>query len=291
MEPASTGALTLLLTGLVLGVRHGIDWDHIAAIADIAGTTTTVDGAEDTHARTRSRVGGGNRGVLLGQVERRALWLSFLYAIGHAAVVIVLGLAALAFQALLPEWLDPIMERVVGVTLLVLGLWVFYSLAQYARGEGEFRLQSRWMVVFAGVRYATSWARARLTGHPHSHRLHVDQYGPRTALGVGMIHGIGAETGSQVLLIAAIGGAANQGLGVGMMMAFVVGLIISNTIIALLAATGFISSVRARPFYLAIGVLTGLFSLVVGTFFALGMGNELPNLQDLFGFLGGSAEG
>ena len=31
----TASALTLLTTALLLGVRHGIDWDHIAAITDI----------------------------------------------------------------------------------------------------------------------------------------------------------------------------------------------------------------------------------------------------------------
>ena len=45
----------------------------------------------------------------------------------------------------------------------------------------------------------------------------MSSYGPRTAFGVGIIHGIGAETGTQVLLIAAVGGAAAAGLGVPML--------------------------------------------------------------------------
>jgi len=35
---ADLGALALIATGLGLGLRHGIDWDHIAAITDITGT-------------------------------------------------------------------------------------------------------------------------------------------------------------------------------------------------------------------------------------------------------------
>lgn len=30
-----TGGLALIVLGFVLGLRHGIDWDHIAAITDI----------------------------------------------------------------------------------------------------------------------------------------------------------------------------------------------------------------------------------------------------------------
>jgi len=35
--PAEIG-MALLGTGLGLGLRHGIDWDHIAAISDVAGS-------------------------------------------------------------------------------------------------------------------------------------------------------------------------------------------------------------------------------------------------------------
>lgn len=275
-QTAVLSAAGVLTTGLLLGIRHGIDWDHIAAITDIASTTTTVEATESPQSSWA-------------RVERHALWLSFLYAVGHALVVLALGLAALSFAALLPAWIDPIMERVVGLTLVVLGVWVFYSLVQYARGRSDFRLQSRWMVVFAGVRHLAGRVRARATGHPHGEQLHVEQYGPRAALGVGMLHGIGAETGSQALLIAAVGGAADQGLGVAMLLTFTLGLVIANTLIALLASTGFITSARAKPFYLVLGASTGAFSLFLGLAFLLGVGTGLPELDAVFGFIGGSA--
>ncbi len=281
------GALSLLGTALLLGIRHGIDWDHIAAISDIATTTTAVESVEATSVAGR---GGGRgrmgwRGPSFSRLELRAMWLSFLYAVGHSSVVFLLGLLALSFVAILPDWIDPVMERVVGVTLVLLGVWVFYSLAQYVRGVGDFKLQSRWMLVFAATRHAWRKVEARVHGHAPAEPFHVDQYGPRTAYGVGMIHGIGAETGSQALLIAAVGGAASQGLGVGMLLAFSVGLVISNSIIALLASTGVISSARAKPFYVSVGVLTGLFSLAIGAVFLLGLGTELPDLSELFSFI------
>lgn len=283
------GGLSLLGTGLLLGIRHGIDWDHIAAITDIASTTTATEVAESappgaSPARPRPT------GPTFGQLELRAMGLSFLYAVGHAAVVFLLGLLALAFATILPEWIDPLMERVVGITLLILGVWVFYSLAQYLRGKGEFRLRSRWMLVFAGVRHAWHRLQHALAGQHHHEEFRVDQYGAKTALGVGMIHGVGAETGSQALLIAAVGGASSQGLGIAMLLAFTVGLVLSNTVVAVLASTGFISSSRARPLYLAVGLLTGVFSIVIGAFFALGLGTELPDLQQLLGFLPGETE-
>ena len=151
-----------------------------------------------------------------------------LYALGHGVVVIALGIAAISFGALLPDWLDPLMGRIVGLTLVALGLWVMYSIYRYARAGEAFRLRSRWMLVFDTIRYGSRRFGARLHGHEHVEPLEMSSYGAKTSFGVGMIHGIGAETGTQVLLIAAVGGAASAGLGIPMLFAFVIGLLMSN---------------------------------------------------------------
>jgi hypothetical protein len=101
-----------------------------------------------------------------------------------------------------------------------------------------------------------------------------------------MIHGIGAETGSQVLIIAAVGGAASAGLGVPMMLAFIVGLLISNTAIVLVSASGFIASQTKTRIYVVVGVLAGAFSVVVGALFFLGAETALPDLDSIFHFIG-----
>src|SRR5215218_1862554 len=41
--------LGLLLTAFLLGLRHGIDWDHIAAITDITSTTAAGESGEAGH--------------------------------------------------------------------------------------------------------------------------------------------------------------------------------------------------------------------------------------------------
>jgi hypothetical protein len=306
--PAAVG-LGVLLTGFFLGIRHGIDWDHIAAITDITSTTASAGLAEAAHEgqhlaapghahrhggalELRAHDAGPGAATLapgmavrpsLGRTmfmaeQTHAIRLGTLYALGHGLVVVILGLAALAFGALLPAWLDPVMGRIVGVTLVALGLWVVYSIYRYARGGESFRLRSRWMLVFHGVRYGWRRFQARLHGHEHVEPLEMSSYGPRTAFGVGMIHGIGAETGSQVLLIAAVGGASSAGLGVPMLAAFVVGLLLSNFAIVIVSSVGFVSSQARERVYVAFGGVAGVFSLVVGAIFLLGLDGGLPDL-------------
>src|SRR6058998_1080258 len=47
-----TGSLGLIAAALGLGFRHGIDWDHIAAITDITSTTAAAPGPTE-HWLTR----------------------------------------------------------------------------------------------------------------------------------------------------------------------------------------------------------------------------------------------
>ena len=41
-----TGGIGIYTTALALGIRHGIDWDHIAAITDITSAGTTSEDEE-----------------------------------------------------------------------------------------------------------------------------------------------------------------------------------------------------------------------------------------------------
>src|SRR3989442_828271 len=155
---------------VVLGFRHGFDWDHIAAITDITSTTPASHADDDVRAvapmprhehdappgaHGHSQEATGPLHVLaesrFAHEQRHAIGLASLYAFGHASVVLVLGVLALLLGAVLPEWVDPVLQRVVGVTLVVLGVWVLISVVQYVRGKGEFRMRSRWMLVFDGV--------------------------------------------------------------------------------------------------------------------------------------------
>lgn len=333
------GTAAILGGALALGIRHGIDWDHIAAITDITSTSTTVvqtpaetwltaepgvqltdeqhHGLAVRAARDHIAVGGpapqvhaavtAGGGVLTLPRARTTSWLHFLqqqqkaiflgtmYALGHGTMVIGLGLLAILFAQILPDWVDPLMERVVGATLLFLGLYLTYSLYRYFRSGEEFRIRSRWMLVFAAVGNAWHRLQHRLQGRTADHgHHHVDpgqQYGTGTAYAIGLIHGIGAETGTQVLIIGTAVGAATKGMGIATLFVFVFGIIISNSIVTLLTTTGFLSAGRRQWIYIAVGAIAAAFSLLVGLVFLLASSNILPDLDQYFRWIGGPSKG
>src|SRR5205085_11116026 len=58
----------------------------------------------------------------------------------------------------LPASVDATMERFVGATLVLLGLYVFVALLRQGR---DFRMRSRWMLLICGMRHAFRWLRTR----------------------------------------------------------------------------------------------------------------------------------
>ena len=271
--------LALLLSSLGLGLRHGVDWDHIAAITDITGTE---------------------------QEKRRAAFLAMLYALGHGAAVMALGAAAIIAGERLPSWIDPVMERVVGATLLLLAALLVRSLfrgdaPRVSRGvmlfralsvaRDRFRRAKRVEVEHehdhghdAGHPHAHGDATEQLapviTGHKHAHVHAVDvtTYSSGGAVAVGMLHGVGAETGTQALVLVSAAGVASTAAGVAVLGAFVVGIVTTTALIALGTALGWkLLSGRGRAYtYLTIG--TAVASGVVGLMFVSGHSGTLPGI-------------
>lgn len=305
------GAPAIAGGAFALGLRHGIDWDHIAAITDITSTTASVVPAvqsltaepgvaftdESRHGLVlaadsvapNERTGGASpvQGAIWGS-HRVPIYLATLYAIGHGTMVVTLGLFAILFAEFLPAWIDPLMERVVGATLVVLGAYLFYALFRYFRSGEEFRLRSRWMLVFDGVGELTHRLLRHRTGAVHQHLPDEGrQYGWKAAYGVGLIHGVGAETGTQVLVIGTAVGANSKWMGVVALFCFVGGLLVSNSVVTVMTATGFVSARKQRLVYIAAGIVAAAFSLVLGLLFLSASGGSLPSLDPYLRWIGG----
>jgi ABC-type nickel/cobalt efflux system permease component RcnA len=117
--------------------------------------------------------------------------------------------------------------------------------------------------------------------HPHKHVVMMPadpfkEYGLATSFGVGVIHGVGAETPSQILLFTTAAGLAGSIGGVFVMAAFVIGLFIGNSILAVLATMGFVGGRRLPRLYMALAGTTAIVSIYVGVLYVLGRSDLLP---------------
>ncbi len=245
---ASSETLDLALaSAAILGFRHGFDYDHIAAISDI----TSVQRA-----------------------GKRAMKLGLVYALGHSAMVAVLGSAVIFFQISLPRGIDRIAERLVGLTLLLLGIYVLGSLFRNQPGNTP---KTRF-ALFAKLFRWMHWKFKLHSGHPHLPPPEDKpwNYDVKSVFFIGIVHGLGAETPSQLLiflLAANLGGVEKGFLGLGM---FLAGLLTMNTLMTAAAAGLFGVSLRMPKFQFAVTALTASYSLIVGIVFLAGSSSLLP---------------
>jgi hypothetical protein len=276
----------LLVASLLNGLRHGVDVDHLVAIADISGGQTS---------------------------SRRSVFLSTAYASGHALVLLALGATAVLLGATIPAGLDVLMSRLIGITLVALGGYVVVSVFRDGR---DFRIRSRWSLIGGFVKACSEKLLHSRRGetvvieHKHDHDLlghhghdpeprreltasgavgvmtkthtHVHKHvgtmppdplpavGTRTAFGIGMLHGVGAETPTQLLLFVTAAGVGSNVVGLGVVLVFVAGLFVMNTVVAVASAFGFAGGLRLPRLYMSVALATGIFSLLIGSAYALG---------------------
>jgi high-affinity nickel permease len=238
-----------LLSAAVLGFRHGFDYDHVAAISDI----TSVE-----------------------SIPQRAMRMGLVYALGHAATIALLGGAVILFQRSLPARVDSWAEHAVGGTLVLLGIYVLGTLL---RNNASYTPKSRASILISACRWL-SWQITRIFNPTMANtpRPAEESYSPKSIFLIGVIHGLGAETPSQLLLFllaANLGGLARGFLGLGM---FLVGLFAMNTLMTASAIRLFgVSATKPQFRRLVIG-LTAAYSLIVGAIFLFGFSPLLPPL-------------
>jgi high-affinity nickel permease len=237
-----------LISCAVLGFRHGFDYDHIAAISDI----TSVQ-----------------------QKTSAAMRLGLLYALGHATMIALLGSIVILFQLSLPHRLDSWAERLVGATLIILAIYVMGSLVW---GDPRVIPPSRAALLIRGyrnLRRRFSSTNAVMAAKISATDENLGYTGP-IAFGIGVIHGLGAETPSQLalfLLAANLGGVAK---GIGGMAMFLAGLLVMNTLMTA-SACGLFRGAAPHPQIMRLFIgLTAVYSFVVGCVFLLGSSGHLP---------------
>jgi high-affinity nickel-transport protein len=218
------------LAFLAMGFRHGLDSDHVAAVADLVGAVP----AEES-----------GRNFLLGAM----------YALGHGFVVLVAGLAAVMLGARLPEAVVEGFETLVGVTLLLLGIAIIVSIVR----QGHY--VSRLTLITQGLRRLF---RRRRVASPD-----LRDAGIGGALIVGAIHGIGAETPTQIALLSAVAGVGTLLTAATHILLFTGGLLVATVLVSYAASWGFLRAASSRRVYLALGCLTGAYSMGLGLLLVL----------------------
>jgi ABC-type nickel/cobalt efflux system permease component RcnA len=160
------GAPLLVAIGIavLLGLRHASDPDHLVAV-------TSLIASHDGDTRAAARLGS---------------W----WGLGHATILLVIGLPLILLKSEMPSWLESGAEKGIAVVILLLAARVIWK---WARGD-----------------YRTGRHHHADAGHRHlsegDQHHHPPTRSPYQAFGIGMLHGLAGTGAVTVLLLAGLQG-------------------------------------------------------------------------------------
>ncbi len=235
--PNPGGAVSIsyvLLLGLVLGIKHAVEADHLAAV------TTLVT----------------QRSSILGSALVGGLW-----GIGHSLSLLLAGMVVILLHVQIGEKTALALEMGVAVMLIVLGL---NALIKMSRG-GKLHLH--------GHRHGPL-LHSHLHLHdvapetePHTH--HGLKLGPRPLI-VGMIHGLAGSAALMLLVLTTI---PSPLVGFAYIVVFGLGTIAGMMFMsALVGLPVHLTAGRFERAHLALRGLAGIFSLGLGAFMVYQIG-------------------
>ena len=222
-------SFSILLMGLLLGMKHATDADHLAAVATLV---------------TRDKT--------LGQAVRHGV----AWGIGHTIVLSIFAGAVLALGTQIPEPVARWLELLVGIMLLALGIDVIVRLM---RRRVHFHVHEH----AGGVRHVHAHSHAGegahvLSAHAHEHGRAV----PLRSLAVGMVHGMAGSAAMVLLSLEAVQGPWG---GVMYIALFGIGSILGMALLsAAIAVPLRLSATRMARLHNGLTVAVGAASCVLG---------------------------
>ncbi len=257
MIPANAAPLAIALLGLILGMRHATDPDHVIAITTIL--------SRERRLSVATRIG-------------------IVWGLGHTLTVLLVGAAIIIFKIALPTRLGLAMEFAVAIVLILLGVGaatgVIRKAASRMRGGSS---RDADLVVHAhahshdGAIHAHPHVHVRDDATDHDHRIPADAlptFAARRPLlrsfAVGLVHGLAGSAAIALLVLSAIPDPVWATLYLAI---FCIGTVIGMGLITTAIATPFmIVSRQASWIRRALVTGSGLLSFGFGLFLAYQIG-------------------
>jgi ABC-type nickel/cobalt efflux system permease component RcnA len=227
-----------LAIALLLGLRHATDPDHLTAVSML------VAGDEPDGARKAGRLG-------------------LAWGLGHATTLIAFGLPIVLFGAYLPEAAQRLAEFAVGVVIIAVALRLlvrwhrgYYHVHRHRHGELE---HAHPHVHEAEPEEA----------HPHVHHHRHEALGrtPRTAFGIGLVHGFGGSAGVSLLIVSSVAG--SRGVAALCLLILAAGAALSMAVLSSAFGRALVRGSLLRNLAGALPAL-GVAGVLFGAWYALG---------------------
>lgn len=229
-----TPAITLGM-GLVIGLEHALEPDHVAAVSTQSSETRTA--ATSRSARIRSSM---TRSSLLG-----AVW-----GAGHATSLVLFGMLVYMTVSLIQDWVFQGFEAAAGVMLLGLGITAILGRSIFGFGHAHPHIHKNGTV------------------HSHKH----DHDGPahrhtHKSYAIGLVHGLAGSGGIVAVAAATL---ADPGTILAFMLIFGAGAVIGMCAVGGLLGIPLALAGRRKRIRRAFRYVAGAFGIVLGTVIVYG---------------------
>jgi hypothetical protein len=232
----------MLLLGLVTGLRHSVEADHVAAVSTIVASSN------------------GRKNL------RRAPFLGLMWGLGHTATLFAAGLIVMLLAISIPEKVGGRLEFGVGLMLIFLGATALtgFDLGKFVRG-----------VIGRGQKHAHQHIHNDLgIAHSHEHDHNREHRHGHKSLLVGMVHGM---AGSGALMLVVLSTISSVPLGLVYIAIFGGGSIASMAAMSALIGLPFARARNYRRTSLMLRYVAASITLIIG----VGLVYELAIVQQV----------
>ena len=229
---AELGLFAALALGIILGIRHSLDPDHVVAVSTIVSEYRN---------------------------PLRSFWVGISWGLGHTTTLLIIGVVIIALRLTIPDRMALLFEFFVGIMLVALGAQVIYSFRrkkvhQHAHGHQE-----------AAHEHFHSHAQSP-EHRPEHHEAHGigKPFLRKKSYLVGTVHGVAGSAALTLLVLASI---ESPLAGLGYILLFGLGSVLSMGVMTILIGLPFVISAGRLPnLNRAIQFGVGTLSIVFGGF-------------------------
>ena len=226
---AELGLIAALGLGVVLGLRHSLDPDHVVAVSTIVSEYRN---------------------------PLRSFWIGVSWGLGHSTTLLLIGIVIIALRLTIPDRLALLLEFSVGIMLVGLGAQVIYS----------FRKSRVHHHIHGHVEEAHHHfhSHAQDLGHAQEHHRSLGIGKPflrKKSYFVGTVHGVAGSAALTLLVLASI---ESPLAGMAYILLFGLGSVLSMGIMTIFISLPFVLSANrlpnlSRSIQLGVGTLSILF--------------------------------
>ncbi len=229
---AELGLFAALALGIVLGLKHALDPDHVVAVSTIVSEYRN---------------------------PLRSFWVGISWGLGHTTTLLLVGIVIIALRLTIPERLALFLEFGVGIMLVGLGAQVIYSFQkkkvhQHAHGHQE----------DAHTHFHSHAANPAHSPEHHGVRGVGKPFFRKKSYIIGTVQGLAGSAALTLLVLASIDSPL---AGIGYILLFGLGSVLSMGVMTVIISLPFVFSANRLPnlnSFIQPGV--GVLSILFGVF-------------------------